>query len=489
MKRFFLAALMLLSLHQYAFAQATDSVIHDTVVHRCERFYYEGWYEDSCQDFLESTMRLFDLGRNLTSFFHTQDSIAVKGLAAMVMRDEDLTPYSPIEIFYSPDHGFLPEYLSLWLDSNYILHLAADSLRVDTVIPRVMRLPLSARDSSRYALCLLYQVFFDKPVIVDSIFAIAGTGNSNRGIWIDSLNGRYWKYYKRWRYATVTDVRRLISTEDFTIYCHNPSPLTNVNFQTGGYCLEFDDRKWGPFFAIADFYNLNVISSDTTRGSVNGSGRFSSDVPRRITAVPAPGYRFRRWNDGNTHNPRTVFLTQDTLFTAFFTDSIPLRLIAQPNRSYQGQVTGSGNYWAGDTATLTATPNENYRFTRWNDGDTNSTRIVVVTQDTTFTAFFEWIDQHEDISAPDGQFSTLNSQFSITPNPARNSVTVTLNSQLPILNSQFSLTLSDAAGRELLNTKVSTPNFQLSISQYPAGTYFVTLRTPDATSTQRLVIE
>ena len=48
---------------------------------------------------------------------------------------------------------------------------------------------------------------------------------------------------------------------------------------------------------------------------------------------------------------------------------------------------------------------------------------------------------------------------------------------------------TDAAGRELLNTKVSTHNFQLSISQYPAGTYFLTLRTPDATSTQRLVIE
>ena len=51
------------------------------------------------------------------------------------------------------------------------------------------------------------------------------------------------------------------------------------------------------------------------------------------------------------------------------------------------------------------------------------------------------------------------------------------------------MTLTDAAGRELLNTKVSTLNFQLPISQYPAGTYFLTLRTPDATSTQRLVIK
>ena len=88
--------------------------------------------------------------------------------------------------------------------------------------------------------------------------------------------------------------------------------------------------------------------------------------------------------------------------------------------------------------------------------------------------------------------------FTLTPNPAHNSVTVTVNPQLSILNSQLSISLTDAAGRELLNTKVSTLNpllrgagvcYSLPISQYPAGTYFVTLRTPDTASTQRLVIE
>ena len=79
--------------------------------------------------------------------------------------------------------------------------------------------------------------------------------------------------------------------------------------------------------------------------------------------------------------------------------------------------------------------------------------------------------------------------FILTPNPAHNSVTVTLNSQLSILNSQFSIALTDAAGRELLTLKVQQPKTTIPLGQYPAGTYFVTLRTPDATSTQRLVIE
>ena len=101
-----------------------------------------------------------------------------------------------------------------------------------------------------------------------------------------------------------------------------------------------------------------------------------------------------------------------------------------------------------------------------------------------FTAYFEQM-QPEGINAPDAKAPL----FTLTPNPAHNSVTVTVNPQLPILDSQLSITLTDAAGRELLNSRVSTLNFQLSISQYPAGTYFVTLRTPDTASTQRLVIE
>ena len=106
-------------------------------------------------------------------------------------------------------------------------------------------------------------------------------------------------------------------------------------------------------------------------------------------------------------------------------------------------------------------------------------------QDTAFTAHFEMIPQPEGITAPDARPQL----FTLTPNPARNSVTVTINPQLPILNSQLSMTLTDAAGRELLNTKVTTLNFQLPLSQYPAGTYFLTLRTPDTSSTQRLVIK
>jgi hypothetical protein len=218
-----------------------------------------------------------------------------------------------------------------------------------------------------------------------------------------------------------------------------------------------------------------------------GEALYSSFYPdssyQTITAVPAHGFRFSHWNDGDTTNPRTVFVTQDTAFTAYFLPA-PLHsgTVRSSNNAF-GYTTGDSTYYENDPAVIKAVPlTDRYRFTHWNDGDTVNPRTIIVTQDTAFTAHFA---SPQGIAAPDAKAHL----FTLTPNPARSSVTVTINPQLPILNSQLSMTLTDAAGRELLNTKVTTLNFQLPISQYPAGTYFVTLRTPDATSTQRLVIK
>jgi hypothetical protein len=55
-----------------------------------------------------------------------------------------------------------------------------------------------------------------------------------------------------------------------------------------------------------------------------------------------------------------------------------------------GTVTGSGIY-PFDTITITATPLQNYSFVRWQDGDTNSIRTVIVTKDSNFTAIFKQV--------------------------------------------------------------------------------------------------
>ncbi len=79
--------------------------------------------------------------------------------------------------------------------------------------------------------------------------------------------------------------------------------------------------------------------------------------------------------------------------------------------------------------------------------------------------------------------------FTLSPNPATGSVSITVNSQLLTLNSQLSIVLRDATGRELYSTNISNLNSQISILNYPAGVYFVTLVTAQGTATLKLIIE
>ena len=54
-----------------------------------------------------------------------------------------------------------------------------------------------------------------------------------------------------------------------------------------------------------------------------------------------------------------------------------------------GSVTGTGRYVKDSVATLTATPNDGYRFTGWSTGETAPILRITVSSDTTVTALFE----------------------------------------------------------------------------------------------------
>ncbi|MBP5540981.1 MAG: T9SS type A sorting domain-containing protein, partial [Bacteroidales bacterium] len=169
-----------------------------------------------------------------------------------------------------------------------------------------------------------------------------------------------------------------------------------------------------------------------------------------------------------------------------------VRAIANDN--WRGRVDGGGIYYLGEVAELSATPYEPYFFARWDDGDTTNPRHIVVESDTTLTAFFDTASRGTIGIAP--VEANAASFFTLTPNPATVTVTVTVG----ILNSPMVLTLTDAAGREVLRKELSTLmnvspdtgsqfSIPIDISGLAAGTYFVTLSTPTATGTQRLVVK
>jgi len=73
-----------------------------------------------------------------------------------------------------------------------------------------------------------------------------------------------------------------------------------------------------------------------------------------------------------------------------FLDGVSFQLwtLAVDCDSTMGTVSGGGLYMDSSLVTLTATPNEGYHFTHWQDGNTMAVRQVLLTSDTTFIAYF-----------------------------------------------------------------------------------------------------
>ena len=82
-----------------------------------------------------------------------------------------------------------------------------------------------------------------------------------------------------------------------------------------------------------------------------------------------------------------------TRYSSIVYGNCTFEIAAKANNEDYGTVTGNGVYNYAKNITLTATPNDHYHFVKWDDGNTEKTRTVTVTQDSTFTAVFA-IDEH-----------------------------------------------------------------------------------------------
>ena len=78
------------------------------------------------------------------------------------------------------------------------------------------------------------------------------------------------------------------------------------------------DTTFAGLFASSSTCYVRISANDPTMGSVVGSGGYEQGTTATIAAVPAEGYRFMQWSDGNTDNPRTLTVTEDISLTAEF---------------------------------------------------------------------------------------------------------------------------------------------------------------------------
>ena len=137
---------------------------------------------------------------------------------------------------------------------------------------------------------------------------------------------------------------------------------------------------------------LDIQTVDTTLGIADITTQPTCNSPAVIEATANYGYHFDHWSNGSTANPDTILLLGDSTIAAFFAPNRYVLGLESGNPNL-GTVEGSGEYDYNDTVTITAHAVEHYHFVRWDDGNRDNPRQVVVTGDLSFTAFFA-IDTH-----------------------------------------------------------------------------------------------
>ena len=71
-------------------------------------------------------------------------------------------------------------------------------------------------------------------------------------------------------------------------------------------------------------YTVELYSSDESMGTVMGGGEYDEGTAVTLIAIPASGHHFVQWSDGNTDNPRQITVTEDVSLTAEFSASCKL---------------------------------------------------------------------------------------------------------------------------------------------------------------------
>jgi hypothetical protein len=122
-------------------------------------------------------------------------------------------------------------------------------------------------------------------------------------------------------------------------------------------------------------YTVSVYAEPSNSGTVSGGGNYQKGQTCIVTASANEGYVFTDWTEDGIQVSTSVTysftVTADRYLVANFTGSsgnYTITAVASPIES--GIINGSGNYYQGQTCTLTAIANEGYTFTHWTENDT-----------------------------------------------------------------------------------------------------------------------
>lgn len=238
-----------------------------------------------------------------------------------------------------------------------------------------------------------------------------------------------------WVDCTLTNPITLNTSQNLWLVFYNtdiqyPATATDYAGNADGSWVSIDGSQW---FSICDagYYNtwmvravlsdgsvpqndytITVNSANSSMGSATGGGTYPEGTQITITATPGNHYHFTQWNDGNTQNPRVITVNGNATYTAHFAPE-QYQITVNSSDPTMGTTSGSGMYNYGVSITITATPNQNYAFTNWSDGNTNNPRHIIVNGPASYTANFQSTIGIDDFNKEDFVIYSIGDQIHI----------------------------------------------------------------------------
>ena len=151
------------------------------------------------------------------------------------------------------------------------------------------------------------------------------------------------------------------------------------------------------------------------------------------------------------------------------------------NDAAMGSATGGGTFHAGDSCTVTATPNSGYHFVGWSNGMTDNPYTFTVVANITLTATFA-ANGTEGIDYADGSVTCT-----IYPNPTSDATTISVKGA----NGKVRITVVDINGRtvatETLECNADCEK-TMDARNLAQGTYFVKITGENVNMVKKLVV-
>lgn len=213
----------------------------------------------------------------------------------------------------------------------------------DIVVPELRGYPVGSQvDQGTYSgfelLDILEKEFLvkDVPVTITTTVLPSGSGTVEGGgvynigdtVSLTVIANKKYKF-KRWSNGSNNPIMEFTATQDETI--------TAI------------------FERVYNYATITVNASDDEGvASIQGAGQHEIYDVVDVGVALKPHWNFIGWDDGETANPRTLEVLKDETFTALLQEDPKVTITASTDG--YGSIIGDGEYYVGDTVTLTAIP-------------------------------------------------------------------------------------------------------------------------------------